>query len=209
MTCVASYGVAYNFPFGPSAIHLKELYDIIKLQKKIKTVNMYEGIHSLHSSKHEKVEMLILSEFIEGIAPLAFAIGFAMAYYGFNSKLIRSVHNNYFGGEVIRNVDHFYTVMFQMFSIEVVAMILSGGLLHYYCKINFFKEFCIVMKKYWVILIVKLPVLAMHFGYNDINFGLDYTMKFLWITDEGRHQLIRDDVNLSIREKYILTNNTF
>lgn len=99
--------------------------------------------------------------------------------------------------------------MFQMFSIEVIAMILSAGVLYYCCKINFFIEFCIVMKKYWVILIVKLPVLAMHFGYNDINFGLDYTMKFLWLTDEGRLELIQDDVNLSEFEKNMLMNNTF
>ena len=189
-------------------IHLKELYDIIKVHKKIKEASMYDE-HILCTIKKEKVEMLILSEFIEGIAPLAFAIGFATAYYGFNSNLIRNVHNNYYGGEVIENVEHFYTVMFQMFSIEVIAMILSAGVLYYYCKINFFKEFCIVMKKYWVILIVKLPVLAMHFGYNDINFGLDYTMKFLWITDQGRLELIQDDVNLSELEKAMLINNTF
>ena len=188
-------------------IHLKELYDIIKVDKKIKEASMYNE-QRLYNTKKEKVEMLILSEFIEGIAPLAFAIGFATAYYGFNSNLIRNVHNNYYGGEVIKNVEHFYTVMFQMFSIEVIAMILSAGVLYYYCKINFFKEFCIVMKKYWVILIVKLPVLAMHFGYNDINFGLDYTMKFLWITNEGRLELIQDDVNLSEQEKIMLINNT-
>ena len=148
-----------------------------------------------------------MGQFIEGIAPLAFAIGFVTAYYGFNSSLIRNVRNNYFGGEIIENVQHFYTVMFQMFSIDLLAMIISASVLHYYCKIHFLKEFCNVMRKYWTVLIVKLPILALHFGYNDINFGLDYTMKFSWITDEGRRKLIQDDPNLSMEEKTLLLLN--
>ena len=64
------------------------------------------------------------------------------------------------------------------------------------------------MKKYWIILIVKLPVIAMHFGYNDINLGMDYTMNFLWLTDDGRLKLIQDDSDLSVQEKSMLINNT-
>ena len=152
--------------------------------------------------------MLMLSEYIEGISPIAYAIGFAMAYYGFNATLIKNVHNAYFGGEIVQNIDKFYTIMLQMFSIDVVAMILSSVVLYYYCNINFLKEFCGVMKRNWIILIVKLPILTQHFGHNDINIGLDYTMKFLWITVEGRNQLIGNDSNLSMEEKAILMNVT-
>ena len=87
-------------------------------------------------------------------------------------------------------------------------MILSSILLYSYCKIDFIKEFCNVLKKYWIILVVKLPVIAMHFGYNDINFGFDYTMKFLWITNEGRLELIKNDSSLSMLQKSLLMNNT-
>ena len=189
-------------------IHMKELYDIVKAHRKIQTENTYAENQNAYSNRRGKVEMLILSEYIEGISPLAYAIGFAMAYYGFNATLIKDVRNAYFGGKIIDNIDKFYTVMFQMFSIDAIAMILSSVVLYYYCKINFFKEFCGVMKRNWIILIVKLPVLTQHFGHNDINFGLDYTMKFLWITAEGRNQLISNDSNLSMLEKSILTNET-
>ena len=190
------------------AIHLKELYDIIKVHRKISLENKYDGNQILSTIETEKVEMLIISEFVEGISPLAYAIGFAMAYYGFNATLIRNVKNDYFGAEIIIDVEHFYAIMFQMFSINIIAMILGSILLYFYCKIDFIKEFCNVLKKYWMILIVKLPVIAMHFGYNDINFGLDYTMKFLWITNEGRFELIKNDSSLSMLQKSLLMNNT-
>ena len=189
-------------------IHLKELYDIVKAHRKIQTGSSYAENQNTYSSQRVKVEMLILSEYIEGISPLAYAIGFAMAYYGCNATLIKNVRNGYFGGEIIENIDRFYTVMFQMFSIDVVAMILSSIVLYYYCKVNFVKEFCSIMKKNWIILIVKLPILTQHFGHNDINIGLDYTMKFLWISVEGRNQLISNDSNLSMQEKAILINGT-
>ena len=198
----------YSILFVSFVIHLKGLYDILKFHNKTKIENRSLENHNLQSRQMERVEMLILSEFIDGISPLAFAIGFATAYYGYNATLIRNVRNDYFGGKIIQNVEHFYLVMFQMFSIDVIAMLLSAILLYFYGKINFFREFCIVMKKYWIILIVKLPVIAMHFGYNDINLGMDYTMNFLWLTDDGRLKLIQDDSDLSVQEKSMLINNT-
>ena len=49
-----------------------------------------------------------MNEFVDAILPLASGIAFAMAYYGPNATLIKNVKNDYFGGQVIQDVEYFY-----------------------------------------------------------------------------------------------------
>ena len=73
-----------------------------------------------------------------------------------------------------------------MFGIDVCAMILSSAALWIFCRINLIQEFCNVMKKYWMILDIKLAgLLALFFLYNDVNFAMDYTLQFSWIKPKG------------------------
>ena len=67
------------------------------------------------------------------------------------------------------------------------------------------EEFCNIMKKYWIILALKLAEgFVSTFAQNDINNGLDYTFQFTWITEEGRIRFIQNATDLSDNEKSIL-----
>ena len=69
-------------------------------------------------------------------------------------------------------------------------MIASAICLKCLCDINVFQEFCIVLKKYWIIFLIKLPSITLYYATSDVNLGMDDSTKYLWITDEGRRQMI-------------------
>ena len=149
-----------------------------------------------------------MNEFFEAIIPLAFGIAFTMAYYGPNASLFKGLRNDYFGGEVVEDVQHVYTVIILMFCFDILAMVMSGAFLWVFCNIDLFQAFCNLMDKYWMIFLVKVPTIAMNFGTRDLNFGLDYSGKFLWITQEGRFDIICNAVHISAEEKSILIGNS-
>ena len=95
--------------------------------------------------------------------------------------------------------------MIQMFSLDFCGIIVTGVTLWVSCKINILEEFCNIMKKYWIILALKLAEgFVSTFAQNDINNGLDYTFQFTWITEEGRFRFIQNATYLSDNEKSIL-----
>ena len=180
----ATKATVYSILGVKFALHLKTCYQIVKLQTKI---NSNESERQLKSSKRNKVMlMLIVNETVEAVVPLSYAIGFALAFYGPNAKLIGNVRGSHFGLKEVEDVQHLYLVLFQMFGIDACAMILSSIALWIFCQINLIQEFCNVIKKYWMILDIKLAgLLALFFLYNDVNFAMDYTLQFSWITEKG------------------------
>ena len=188
------------------ALHLKTCYEIISLQRKIKSQDYKRGNKMLERNK--VILILIVNETVEALVPLSYAIGFALAFYGPNATLIGNVRSSYFGQKETKDVQHLYLVLFQMFGIDLSAMICSAIALWIFCRINLFQEFCNVIEKYWMILDIKLAgLLALFFLYNDVNFAMDYTLQFSWITEEGRFDLIRNENNLSPEEKQLLLQN--
>ena len=74
-----------------------------------------------------------------------------------------------------------------MFGIDICAMIISFYSLKYFCKTNLIKCLYDLMEKYWWIMAIKLSLrIAIFFCYNDINGAMDYTLKFEWISENGR-----------------------
>ena len=147
-------------------------------------------------------------EFIDAMLPLVFGVAFTLAYYGPNSGLMNDIGNDYFGGKAIKDVDTHYFAMFQMVVFDIFTMIISWLSLAYFCKINLFQAFCNMMNKYWKIFLVTTPSITLFFGLKDVNFGMDFSGSFIWITDEGRRYLIRKAVNLSEEETLLLLSNT-
>ena len=148
------------------------------------------------------------SEFFEAVAPIAYAIAFTLVVYGPNAGLMNGIGNNYFGMEPIEDVVPQYMAMLQMFSFDFAAMIISWVGLQYFCKIDLFEAFCNMIRNHWIIFAVHLPKLGSSFAGRDVNFGVDLTSrKFLWITDEGRMELIRNATELTEAEKFSLLQN--
>lgn len=73
------------------------------------------------------------------------------------------------------------------------------------------REFCNAIKEYWIFLAIQLGnTITYYFAFNDISMGTDMTVKFNWITPEGRLRFIWNSTDLNDEEKAILLlNNTF
>ena len=198
----------YGILIVETLLHVKGCYEIFKLNKKIEEERLSTEKNSNISNRWKKTQSLVMNEFLEAIIPLVFGIAFTMAYYGPNASLFKGLRNDYFGGEVVEDVQHVYTVMILMFFFDFLAMVISGAFLWVFCNISLFQAFCNMMGKYWMIFLFKVPTIAMNFGTRDLNFGLDYSGKFLWITQEGRFDIICNAVHISAEEKSMLIANS-
>ena len=189
-------------------LHIYGCYQIIKRYSRVEEENASNENELLASERNIQVKNLSTSEFTEAIAPIAFAIAFTLVVFGPNAGLMNGIGNNYFGGEPIEDVAPQYITMLQMFSFDFAAMIISWVALKYFCQIDLLEAFCNMIRKHWIIFAVHLPKLGTAFAGRDINFGIDLaTKKFLWITDDGRMDLIRNATELTETEKFSLLQN--
>ena len=155
-------------------------YQIIKWHKKV-TVDE----NDLHKKeKWNAVLDLVLAELCEGLAPLAYALSFAMAFYGPNAELLGNVKSEYWQYTAVEDVSWTFMVMLGLFLVDIVTLALNSSILWIFSRVNLFEEFGSVLKKYWFILAVKLVYdVYLHFYVHDINFGNDATRQYDWITD--------------------------
>ena len=95
-----------------------------------------------------------------------------------------------------------------MFVIDICAMISGVILLWIFAHIDLLRECCKFLKRYWFIFAMKIATVAVHWASLDVNAGNDTTLKFRWITDDGRLQMIWNSTDLSSGEKDALLQNT-
>lgn len=107
---------------------------------------------------------------------------------------MRNERNNYFGGTEMKDndIDHFFYLIALMFSVDMLATIVTCFALYSFCKMSLFHEFCNTMKKYWMILMIRIPLIVANFAYNDINAAMDFTFEFAWTTAEGRNNRMNE-----------------
>ena len=154
-------------------------YKIVKLHRYVN----FEDYKKFMVNKRKAILNLVLAELCEGLVPLAYAISFIMAYYGANAELIGNVRNGYWQYKAVDDASWTLIMMFWLFAVDSVCLLLNSIIIWTCTKINIFKEFCLVLKKYWYILALKL-VQNIYFDFfsNDVNLGVDFTFKFEWIT---------------------------
>ena len=188
-------------------LHLRSCFGVVKLHKKIQNSQVGEA-DEMKQNMDKAVENLLLSEIIEGLIPLSYAASFATAYYGPNATMIGNVRSNYFDFKEVDNIDYLFLTMVQMFAVDIVGMLVTAIVLWFYGKRNLLYEVCKVMKKYWIILAIKLAGgFYSTFAQNDVNVGMDTTFKFEWITEEGRIRFIQNATDISVLEKLFLLGN--
>ena len=192
----------YGIFIAELLLHLISCYQIVKMNNRIENDDKQTAGETKVNDIRESIQTLVMSEFTEAVVPIAFSIVFTMAFFGPNASLMNGIGNNYFGDPVIEDVQTFYFDMLQMLAFDVIVMIISVMALKYLCRINLFQEFCNVMKRYWMIFLIKVPSITLYFVSKDVNLGFDRSRNFLWITKEGRNQLICNSIEV-IDEKKI------
>ena len=161
--------------------------------------------------RQKQIMKLLLAELVEGMVPLAYAIGFAMAFYGPNGNLIGNVLSNIWAYKKVEDVGRLFKTQMILFGVDFVSVLLNTFLLYKFVKINLIREFCNAIEKYWIFFAIQLGnTITIYFGFNDISLGTDMTMNFSWITTEGRLRFIWNSTDLNDEEKAVLVfNKTF
>ena len=183
----AEPATAYCIMTVDFVLHLRMTYQTIQVHNSVTSQN--DENHSVE--KQASITKLILAELTEGIVPLAYAITFAMAYYGPNATILGNVKNDYWAYEKVDDISHMFRMLFLLFAVDTVSVLFNALLLWKAINVNLFKEFSIILGKYWFFVATKLAMLLMaNFATNDVNLGMDSTFEFDWITAAGRARLM-------------------
>ena len=182
---------------------------IIKIDQKVQSE--IEKTDAMKNIRAKAIMKLLLAETIEGLVPIAYAIGFAMAYYGPNGNLTGNVLSDIWAYKKVDNVGRLFAIQFILFGIDSLSVMINTFVLSKFGSVNLKEEFCEAMKKYWLFLTIQLGnTLTVYFGHNDISMGTDMTMKFSWISTTGRLRFIYNATDLNHDEKAVLlANNNF
>ena len=185
------------------SMHLKMTFDLINLQRETSIVE--NAIENQRINENNILLRLAIVELCEGAIPLAYAIAFSMMYYGPNFALFGSSIEE---GVVAKDVVKIYGLMLFIFLIDLLSVVLNAYLLNRFGKINITQEFCSILERYWHFLLMGLVVnILLFMTLNDINWAMDWSFHFIWITNEGRIRLINNSTILSKIEKTKLLSN--
>ena len=188
-------------------MHFWMTHKIIRHTKRV-TADL-EQSKIINKRKKSAIMRLILAELVEGIVPLSYAIGFAMAYFGPNAYLIGNVLNDYWAYEKVENIARLFYIQFSLIGVDCIGVVLNTSILSKFGNLNLVQEACNTIKVYWTILAIMLAnSITIYFAFNDINTAIDMTMEFEWISMEGRLRFIFNATDLCDWEKMALLNDS-
>ena len=179
------------------ALHLKVTIQIINNCRK--TID--PGIEIGSTGNYAKLSTLIIAELIEGFTPLIYGICILMAFYGPNSNLLANIGKSHWG-EAIEDLNPIYVTMSILFGVDTLSVLINCLCFWKVVNVNILAEIYRVLSKYWYFMAIYLPpqVTSM-IAALDINFGLDPSGSFPWISNEGWIILINNSTALTKGEK--------
>ena len=185
-------------------LHLIITYRIINEYRKSHDL----GIGNKNTERNAKITMLVIAELIEGLTPIIYGMGLAMAYHGPNYHLFSKVGNNYWNEEM-KSIGPLFIIMAILFGIDTLSVFVNFICLWKVMRVNMFFEIRRVLIKYWHFMAFYLAYNGVaYFATRDINFGIDDTMKFQWISNEGWMRLVNNSNVLTDVEKVELLTET-
>ena len=187
-------------------LHLKMTLQIIKEHKRITN----DGTQIVNTENNFKITTLILAELIEGFTPLTYALCILMAYKGPNSHLFSNIGNSYWGKE-IEDLNSVFVTMSILFGVDTFSVLINSFCFWKAMNINMMSKFCQVLRKYWYFIAIFLSSLMVQYNATlDVNFGVDDTQAFQWISNEGWINLVNESKVLRNEEKVeLMANATF
>lgn len=178
-------------------LHSKITYDIVKNCRKVTE----RGIETINTKGKMKITMLSLAELIEGLTPLIYGTGMALAFYGPNSRLFSDVKNNYWSNE-IENLGPLFNTVSILFGVDTLSALGNSFCLWKILKVNMLSELTRLLTKYGHFMAIAIAIDAVYyFSTKDINMGIDPTMSHQWITTEGWMNLVNNSIDLTKNEK--------
>ena len=154
-------------------LNLFTCFRIIRLHQKIGNNNDEER-KLWKAEKQSAIISLITVEVIEVLIPFAYAMAYATAYYGPNAEIMTGVKSSYFDQVPVTDIQSVLSFLFMMCGVDALGAVFIAILLGLFCKINFLKEYCKIMKKNWITLAIYMS--------NDI-ISVSYSMNGILVHD--------------------------
>ena len=184
--------------------HLITSYQIVREHRKI-AANEYED---RSKKNYICITQLILGELTEGFTHFIYGFTMVMAYYGPNNHILATVGSSFWGAK-IEDIMNFLYPMMVLFVFDTVCIMVTSVGIWKLINISMLQEMFSVLEKYWLFITVKIAIcMPPYFALNDVNFGVDTTGMFEWITYEGRQKLLNVSNDLTDAEKTILFVNS-
>ena len=112
-----------------------------------------------------------------------------------------NIGNNYWS-EVIKSMKPLYVTMFILFAVDALSMAINSLCLWKMVSINIIQEYCRVVCNYWFFLVIYLSLnMTFYLVTTDVNFGMDGTQSFQWVSNEGWINLVNDSHDIAVNEK--------
>ena len=117
----------------------------------------------------EAIQELVLNEHVEFMIPIAYAICFAMAYYGPNAEILGGIKNSYWQFEAVEDFITAFEGVAKFFLIDTVSVVITSVTLWMSCRINITKVYKHMMKEFWSIFTLQMAYMMTEVSNNDHN----------------------------------------
>ena len=115
----------------------------------------------------ELLQVLVINETNEFIAPLCYLLCFSTAYFGPNSGLIGNIGNSYWQYSKIENVEESIEFVVVFMFIDLGSLVVVSFLLWKLCRINLYRAFSVLQKEFCLGFAASLAI-----AFNAVNYSL-------------------------------------
>ena len=150
-------------------LQLRMIYKIVQLHNMVNDETPENG----SIEKQRMVRKLALAELTEGMTPIAYAIGFSCAYYGYNSTILGNVKNDYWGYKKVDDIGYLFQMMILLFGFDSLCALANSFVLSISTDVSLLREWCRILNRYWHFISVKFAFkMGLMFTTKDINLGM-------------------------------------
>ena len=148
LATVATKGTGYVLLVINFCINMTLCYKVIRLDKRVRPFDLLTNHGQL--LKNEVLTELILNESIEIMVPIAYIVSFLIAYYGPNKNQLGGVGCSIWHTHGVEKLHAIFIPVIQMALCDFGSIFISTACLWWFCRINLLREYCVIIKKYWL-----------------------------------------------------------
>ena len=166
------------------------------------TIKIFRIKRKLEKRKQEdllvSVQVLVLSEVLEIILPLAYLLCFLAAYHGPNADVLGNIKNGFWQSKAVDDIwgPTWHLLLLTVF--DCFSLALTGSFLLYFSNINLGHVFLHMIREYGVVFSLQHAYQLEHlFCVIAIACAMDLTFKFDWILDQDNWDQVMAASNIT------------
>ena len=136
-------------------LNLYSCHGILALHRSILPRNLTNNSLTVREINRRLLKLSLI-EILEVIIPISYIATVLIAYYGPNAELLGNIRSDYWQYTPIEDIGNVVSAVLSMFAIDMCSAIIAGIALYKICYINFLRQACAAMKKYWPVIAVNL-----------------------------------------------------